>query len=100
MRSLTLNCDKKQIFSALKNIANDHSLIILHEDDKTICLQKSSSLFSFGNSVECKVYKKNQRYIVYVRSESDTPIQIIDWGINGNIEDLLINELRSNLGSI
>jgi hypothetical protein len=97
MRSLTLNCTKQQIFTALRKIAQKHALEVHDEDSTTIYLQKSSNLLSFGNSVECKVYKKNDRYIVYISSQSLAAIQVIDWGLNENIEDILASELKSLL---
>lgn len=96
MESVTLHSSKEEIFKALRRIGKRLNLEQGYSDGNTLCFEKAGSLLSYGNFVECKIYKYGDRYKITVNSNSAS-IQIVDWGTNSNIESSIVDELRDSL---
>jgi hypothetical protein len=100
MKQSYLNHSKIEVFEAIKNAANSLELEVRHASlsEGIVSLYSPVGLFSFGNKIDVQISAANpSKCFLKVTSVSASPIQLIDWGKNSDIENSLINEVKNIL---
>lgn len=99
MKTATISKPKKSVFEALKEACQKLNLNIKSADLKEgkLSIVHDGNFLSFGNIITATVTAKSDKSILKIASESAAPIQLIDWGLNKDLEDRLIKEVKNIL---
>lgn len=96
MRTIVLTLSKEEVLNIIDEISKTMNLVQRKKDNNSFYFKKTGSLISFGNTVSVKLSRINNRNIeLFVDSSSSNKLQVIDWGLNENIEEefiKLVNE--------
>lgn len=96
MKTITINQSKQALFKVLKGILSKNDLEVNYANlsQGIITAKKSSSLLSFGNDIKITIKEVSlNKCNIKVSASSASPIQLISWGVNDDIEDSIIEEL-------
>jgi hypothetical protein len=99
LKTATISSSKREVFDAVKKASLRLGLIVDGADltKGKIRIKQEGSFLSFGNEVTVTISSKIDKTVMKVASESSAPIQIIDWGVNGNLESKIIREVKNIL---
>jgi len=98
MQSLKIHNSKKETFELVKKAAKKIGLVLEDESISKglLCLYSDGNFFSFGNKIDVMISTNMQSdCLINVSSRSSAKLQIIDWGTNDELEQLLIEEIQS-----
>lgn len=100
MKSISSAISTHNAINAIETSLHNLSIKIIDIDIANLVVEakKSGNLFSFGNKVYISIREKRTGGIrIYIDAESSSPIQLIDWGANDQIESEIIAELKKYL---
>ena len=100
MRDFKIKQSKQDAFKLIKKAALNMGLNLREESHTsgTLNMTSDGSLFSFGNNIDIKISKTGQSECsVKVSSKSAVLFQLIDWGVNKEIEEQLVQEIKKIL---
>ena len=98
MKSIYSDKNISGIIKTIETVLRKLNLEIISTDFNNLVIEakKSGSFLSFGNTIFISIKKSKKSGVrVYVDSESSAPIQLIDWGTNEQIENEIIEHLKS-----
>lgn len=86
-----------EVFDACNKAVNNKGWDITHynKDSGVIVAETKTSLLSWGERIEIKVFKKENETVV--QFSSDSSAQIIDWGTNKSNSIAFFGELENIL---
>lgn len=97
MKTLTFKHSKEAVLKKVLTAASKLDLSVKHKTPNVVNLRHDGGLLSFGNNITVKLASRGRLTKVVISSKSSSPLQVIDWSTNSNLEDDLKKTLRSLL---
>lgn len=96
MITLSVEENKKSVFYAVKKASINLDIEVLEESYSKgrIYLKNRGNLLSFGNDITIKINNsESKKCLLTISSQSAASFQIIDWGVNDDLENMIYNEI-------
>lgn len=85
----------KKLREIVFQVASDLDWSIKNENNELISLIYEGDFFSFGNKIEIEIIPNGSRNSqLKVKSKSQFAIQLLDWGINRELEEKFMEEIK------